>query len=162
MFLIFGTKVGNDIWRKVTEPFFPGKIWIIQKFGSFKKKFFMRIEWFWFQKCKKNFFTFWSKMIWNLTLSRFGQNKSLPFSRCVKMIHILIKFCRQGFDLKWESIPRWNSTTTSTTTTTATTTTTTTGYCILCSNILRVESESLSAPITHVCLIVCTLKWSIS
>ena len=44
MFLIFGTKVGNDIWRKVTEPFFPGKIWIIQKFGSFKKIFFCELS----------------------------------------------------------------------------------------------------------------------
>ena len=34
IFLIFGMKLGDHEWRKVTEPDFPGKIWFAQKRGK--------------------------------------------------------------------------------------------------------------------------------
>ena len=40
-FLIFGIKVGDQYWRKITEPFFPGKF-VFPQIWAFRVKFYKK------------------------------------------------------------------------------------------------------------------------
>ena len=107
IFLIFGMKFLLDKWKKVTEPFFPGKIWIIQKFGSFKNFFFCELSDSDSKNAKKKKFTFWSKMIWNLTLSRFGQKRD--YFLVQDALKVSIYWSSQWFELirKYSKMKLW-------------------------------------------------------